>query len=83
MNRFPRRARTPRLEPAPINMAHIRVAGVGGLGLIAIAVVTAFVLPDAGIPVASGLILGVVLAGVLILWRSRRRQTPTRRTLPR
>jgi hypothetical protein len=55
-----------------INMARIRVAGVGGLGLIAMAAVVAWFVPRIGQTLLIGLVLGVVLAGVLILrrWRS-------------
>ena len=53
-----------------INMAHIRVAGVGGLGLVLLSVAVAFGIPQVGKSMAAGLLLGALLALVLI----RRRQ---------
>jgi hypothetical protein len=58
------------MTPDLINMAHIKVAGVGGLGLVATAVATAFALPEAGVSLAIGLAGGILLATVLVLWRS-------------
>ena len=55
-----------------INMARIRVAGIGGLGLIAMAAVVAWFVPRIGQTLLIGLVLGVALAVTLIL---RRRQT--------
>lgn len=52
-----------------INMAHIRVAGVGGLGLVLLAVAVAFGIPQIGKSMAAGLVLGALLAVVLILRR--------------
>jgi Flp pilus assembly protein TadB len=75
----------PPVTTDPINMAHVPVAGIGGLGLVAAAAVVAFVLPEAGIAIASGLILGIVLAVVLVAWRRRRQLPPsasTRRRSP-
>jgi hypothetical protein len=60
-----------RLSTDVINMAHIKVAGVGGLGLVAVSVVVALFLPSIRQPVAVGLVLGALLGAVLIL---RRRQ---------
>jgi hypothetical protein len=53
----------------PINMARIKVAGVGGLGLVAMAVATALDVPRIGQTLLVGLCLGVVLAIVLITRR--------------
>ena len=55
-----------------INMARIRVAGVGGLGLLAMAGVVAYFVPRIGQTLVIGLVLGVVFAAVMIL---RRRQS--------
>jgi uncharacterized membrane protein len=55
-----------------INMARIRVAGVGGLGLIAMAAVVAWFVPRIGQTLLIGLVLGLVFAAVMIL---RRRQS--------
>jgi hypothetical protein len=53
----------------PINMASIKVAGVGGLGLVAMAIAVAHDIPRIGQTVLVGLCLGVVLAIVLITRR--------------
>jgi hypothetical protein len=52
-----------------INMASIKVTGVGGLGLVAMAAAVAFDVPLIGQAVAVGLALGVSGALVAILWR--------------
>lgn len=54
-----------------INMAHIKVAGVGGLGLVAVAVVIALTFPRIGQSLALGFVLGVLFAAILILRRRR------------
>jgi hypothetical protein len=56
----------------PINMARIRVEGVGGLGLVAMALTVAWFVPRIRQHVAVGLALGVLLAVLLILVRRRR-----------
>src|SRR5262245_15843647 len=61
-------------EHAPtdlINMAHIRVAGVGGLGLVVVALATAIDIPEIGRSIGLGLALGIIVALVLIFWRRR------------
>jgi hypothetical protein len=60
-----------------INMARIRVAGVGGLGLIAMAAVVAWFVPRIGQTLLIGLVLGVVFAGVMILRRRRSGPMPS------
>lgn len=53
----------PNAEGPEINMSRIRVSGVGGLGMVAIAGVMAYVLPEArGFVFAS--LAGGVIAGV-------------------
>jgi hypothetical protein len=52
-----------------INAARIRVAGIGGLGLLAMAATVAWQLPRIGQTVAVGAILGLVLAAALIARR--------------
>ena len=54
-----------------INMAHIRVAGVGGLGLVAMAAAVALWVPRIGQSLALGLVLGTIFAVVLIFRRRR------------
>ena len=48
------RSRLEPMSPDLINMAHIRVTGVGGLGMLGAAVVTAFSLPEIGVALAVG-----------------------------
>lgn len=60
-----------------INMSQLRVAGVGGLGLVAMAVATALDVPRIGQSLALGLILGAVFAAVLILRRRRTGPMPS------
>ena len=60
-----------------INIASIRVAGVGGLGLVAMALVLAWSIPRIGQTIALGAVLGAAFAAVLILWRRRLGPIPT------
>jgi hypothetical protein len=54
-----------------INVARIRVAGIGGLGLLAMALIVAFYIPRIGQTLTVGAIAGVALAAVLILLRRK------------
>lgn len=54
-----------------INAARIRVAGIGGLGLLAMALVVAFNVPRIGLTLAAGALAGVALAAVLIVLRRK------------
>jgi len=54
-----------------INIARIRVAGVGGLGLLAMATVVAWFVPRIGQTLLLGVTLGVFLAAILIIRRHR------------
>jgi uncharacterized SAM-binding protein YcdF (DUF218 family) len=66
-----------RLEPPSphlINMAHIRVAGGGGLGMVAMAITVAIFVPRIRFSMAVAMLLGGVLATALIAYR--RRQGP-------
>ena len=54
-----------------INMAHIKVAGAGGFGLVIVALATALDVPEIGQTVALGFTLGIVLAVGLIAWRRK------------
>lgn len=58
-------------SPDLINMAHIRVAGVGGLGMLGACLVTAISLPEIGIALTAGVGLGAAIAVGLIAYRSR------------
>ena len=60
-----------------INMAHIRVAGVGGLGLVLVALATAVDIPQIRQSVGLGLVLAVPFAIGLILWRRRSGPMPS------
>jgi hypothetical protein len=57
-----------------INMAHIRVAGIGGFGLVVMAFGVALYLPAIGLSMAVAFFLGTIFAIVLI--RRRRVQGP-------
>jgi hypothetical protein len=57
-------------SPDAINMAHIRVEGVGGLGLIAAGVLIAIYLPEIGVSMLAGIGLGAAIAVGLIAYRS-------------
>jgi hypothetical protein len=66
-----------RLEPPSphlINMAHIRVAGGGGLGMVAMAITVAIFVPRIRFSMAVAMLLGGVFAAALIAYR--RRQGP-------
>jgi len=54
-----------------INLASIRVAGLGGLGMIAVAFATAWTFPRIGQTIILGAVCGVAMAAILI-WRRRR-----------
>ena len=54
-----------------INMSSIKVAGVGGLGLVAMAAAVALDIPRIAQSVGIGLGLGVIGAIATILWRRR------------
>jgi hypothetical protein len=58
-----------RLSTDVINMAHVRVAGVGGLGLVAMATLVALYVPAIRVASLLGLALGAVFAIALIAWR--------------
>ena len=60
------------MTPNLINMASIKVAGGGGLGLVAMAVAVALDVPRIAQSVGLGLLLGAIGAAVVIY---RRRQT--------
>lgn len=60
-----------------INMARIRVAGIGGLGLVAMAAVVAVVIPRIRQSLLLGLALGVLFGAVLVWWRRRAGPMPS------
>ena len=65
-----------------INIASIRVAGIGGLGLVAMALALAWSIPRIGQTIALGAVLGAALAVGLILWRRRLGPMPTSSSRP-
>lgn len=60
-----------------INMAHIQVVGVGGLGLVAMCALVAAYIPAVGLSLATGFALGTLLAGTLILRRKKSGPMPS------
>ena len=60
-----------------INIAHIRVTGIGGLGLVLLALAVAAYIPSIGVSLAAGAALGIVFAVVLILRRRRMGPLPS------
>ena len=58
-----------RVGTDPINVARIRVAGVGGLGLVAMAGVVAWNVPAIGIATVLAVTGGIALASSLVMWR--------------
>jgi hypothetical protein len=54
-----------------INIAHIRAAGLGGLGLFAMALVVALFVPSIRLAVGAGVLSGAALGVVMILRRRR------------
>jgi hypothetical protein len=65
----PRRLEAP--SPSLINMAHIKVEGIGGLGMVAAVVAVAIADPRIGLATLLALVLGGGLALVLIAMRRR------------
>lgn len=60
-----------------INMASIKVAGVGGLGLVAMAAAVALDVPRIGETVAIGFVLGSISAAIMIVRRRRTGPMPS------
>jgi len=60
-----------------INMARIRVAGIGGLGFVAMALAVAWAVPRIGQSLATGFVLGAAFGAVLILVRRRTGPMPS------
>jgi len=62
-------------RPVSINISAIPVAGIGGLGLVAMATVVSVFFPAIGTMMAVGLASGVLLAIALVALRRRSRST--------
>jgi hypothetical protein len=60
-----------------INIAHIRAAGIGGLGLFAMALVVAWFMPRIGLTLGAGAVFGALLGAVMILRRRRTGPLPS------
>jgi hypothetical protein len=58
-------------SPVTINFGAVKVAGIPGLSLVAIAVAIAFEFPEAAWLLVSGLTAGAALGGALIALRRR------------
>jgi hypothetical protein len=71
----PRRLAAP--SPALINMAHIRVEGVGGLGMVAAVIAVAVTDPRIRLAMIVASVLGIGLALVLIAKRRRTGSLPS------
>ncbi len=71
----PRRLEAP--TPALINMAHIRVEGVGGLGMVAAVIAVAVTDPRIRLAMILAAVLGISLALVLIAKRRRNGSLPS------
>jgi hypothetical protein len=65
------------ISPDAINMAHIRVAGVGGLGMMAASVVIAVYVPEIGFALLTSIGLGTLGAVALIVHRSHVDRPPS------
>jgi hypothetical protein len=61
----------------PINIAHVRVAGIGGVGFVLLALAIAAAIPSIGVSLAMGAALGIVFAVALILRRRRSGPLPS------
>ena len=60
-----------------INIAHIRAAGLGGLGLFAMALVVAWFVPVIRLALGAGVLFGALLGAVMILRRRRNGPLPS------
>ena len=60
-----------------INIAHIRAAGLGGLGLVAMALVVSLFVPSIRAAIGAGVVAGVALGVVMILRRRRTDPLPS------
>ncbi|HYN07108.1 MAG TPA: hypothetical protein VES67_06935 [Vicinamibacterales bacterium] len=59
------------LGTSVIDASRIRVAGFGGLGLVAMAVAIGFIIPRVGVSLALGLVGGLLLSVAMIRYRRR------------
>jgi hypothetical protein len=59
-----------------INMSSIPVAGVGGLGMMAVAAIMAYVLPEARAFAIAGIAGGIIVGSALIAYRRQSASEP-------
>ena len=64
-------------SPTLINIAHIPVEGVGGLGMVGAVVIVAVNDSRIGLATIAALVLGIVLALVLVVMRRRTGSLPS------
>jgi len=60
-----------------INMASIKVAGVGGFGMVVVSALVALTIPAVGVSVGTGLVTGTLMALFLIRRRQRNGVMPS------
>lgn len=75
-----RDTRDARLDPpstSMINMARIRVSGIGGLGMVAMAVTVAIFVPRIRLTMIIALLLGAAMAALMIAFRRRSGSLPS------
>jgi hypothetical protein len=80
VRRGPESAAPGRLEPPSpglINMARIRINGIGGLGMVAMATTVAVFVPRIRATMTIALLLGAALAALLIAQRRRKGPLPS------
>ena len=65
------------ISPHLINMASIKVAGIGGLGLVAMSLAVSIGVPRIGQTQALGLALGAIAAAIVIVRRRRTGAMPS------
>jgi LPXTG-motif cell wall-anchored protein len=59
-------------NPSTINISNIRIAGVGGLGMVIVAAVVAYAVPDLRWFVLIGVVGGLVGGASYVAYRRRR-----------
>ena len=60
-----------------INISRIHAAGIGGLGLFAMALVVSWFVPRIGLTLSAGVLLGILLGALMIFLRRRHGPLPS------
>ena len=60
-----------------INISRIHAAGIGGLGLFAMALVVSWFVPRIGLTLSAGVLLGILLGALMIFLRRRNGPLPS------